>query len=80
MDTIPSEEEIILDWNPVTVFDQFENQTVDSHNELKMALTLLVQVIDKYRSASGDDSKTYTKKCNYLWIARDWKIIFMQKG
>ena len=68
MENIPSEEKIKninrenpLDQNPLTYFEQFENQSLDSFNEQNIALSLSLQVIDKYRATTGNDSKTYTK-------------------
>ena len=68
MESIPSEEETNnvdrenpLDWNPLTVFNQFQNQSEESYNEQKMALNLAIQVIDKYRSTTGNESRLYTK-------------------
>ena len=42
-------------------FYQFWNQTRESYLEQKMALTLSIQIIDKYRSTTGAQWMTYIK-------------------
>ena len=68
MSNVPMIQEIMsanreapLQWNPLSNFCQFRNQTEASFTEQKYALSLLIQVINKYRSTTGRESTTYTK-------------------
>ena len=49
------------DWNPISHFNQFQNQSEESFIEQKLALSLSIQIINKYKTISGSESRTYTK-------------------
>ena len=68
MENIPSEQEIEdvdrnnpHDWDPVSHFNQFQYQSDESYTEQKLALSLSIQIINKYKTISGRESRTYTK-------------------
>ena len=65
---IPAKDDIInikrdtpIKWDPLTIFAQYQNQSLQSFNEQKKAIKLNVQHINKYATTIGHVSRTYTK-------------------
>ena len=53
--------ELPMNWDLISSFSQYENQSVESFEEQKKALQLNINNINKYTSTNGHESTTYTK-------------------
>ena len=65
---IPSKDDILkatrdtpIFWDPITSFAQYPNQSLESFNEQKQAIALNVKQINKYKTTTGQASRTYTQ-------------------